>query len=397
MLRSSASRRLARVFRHGQSTPSQPASLPASSARLPNLITSEPSTTSSRRTVTTSRAVRHANSTNTISASEISHFSALSAHWWDPTGEFGLLHRMNPARIEVLRDEILRVEEVDVEGGRWLEGRTVLDVGCGGGIFAESLARLGADTLAIDASASNITTAQTHASLDPSLNLLNSPIPVPSSSSSERPNNSLEYRHCAAEDLVKEGKQFDVVCAMEVVEHVEDPRGFLECLMQLTKPGGHLVLSTISRTPLAKLLTITLAEDVLRLVTPGTHTYHKYLRPTELRDFFREKGWEAFETRGVPYDPVKGEWRLLDPGAMGGLGEMVNYFAAPKKRKTGGKKGKKKAEEEVETGRDVFSSLSMDLVLQICSDVDPGTLLAIGQTSKSIRTTLFRKAAGQGR
>lgn len=101
----------------------------------------------------------------------------------------------------------------------------------------QSLARLGADTLAIDASASNITTAQTHASLDPSLNLVNSPLPSssPSASPSSRPTNSLEYRHCAAEHLVKEGKQFDVVCAMEVVEHVEDPRGFLECLMQLTK------------------------------------------------------------------------------------------------------------------------------------------------------------------
>lgn len=99
------------------------------------------------------------------------------------------------------------------------------------------------------------------------------------------------------------------------------------------QPGGHLILSTISRTPLAELLTITLAEDVLRLVTPGTHTYHKYLRPTELRDFFREKGWEAFETRGVPYDPVNGKWRLLDPGAMGGWGEMVNYFAAVRRPK----------------------------------------------------------------
>lgn len=137
MLRSSASGRLARAFRHAQSAPSLSASLPTVSSPLPNLITSASSTTSSRRTLTTSRPSQHQKSTNTISASEISHFSALSAHWWDPTGEFGLLHRMNPARIEVLRDEILRVEEVDVESGRWLEGRSGLDVGCGGGIFAE--------------------------------------------------------------------------------------------------------------------------------------------------------------------------------------------------------------------------------------------------------------------
>lgn len=94
------------------------------------------------------------------------------------------------------------------------------------------------------------------------------------------------------------------------------------------QPGGHLLLSTISRTPLARLLTITLAEDVLRLVTPGTHTYHKYLKPSELRDFFvTEKHWTEFETRGCPYDPIAGKWRLLEVGQLGGAGELVNYFA----------------------------------------------------------------------
>lgn len=235
---------------------------------------------------------------------------------------------MNPARIEFLKGELLRVEELG--GPRWLEGKDVLDVGCGGGIFAESLARLGANTLAIDASGSNVTTAQAHAALDPSLRVVNSPFPSPTSSASSAPprSNTLEYRHTAAEKLVEEGKTFDVVCAMEVIEHVEDPRGFLECLMQLTKPGGHLLLSTISRTPLARLLTITLAEDVLRLVTPGTHTYHKYLKPSELRDFFvTEKHWTEFETRGCPYDPIAGKWRLLEVGQLGGAGELVNYFA----------------------------------------------------------------------
>lgn len=279
---------------------------------------------------------------------------------------------MNPARIEFLKGELLRVQEL--QGPRWLEGKDVLDVGCGGGIFAEvrvscalslrsrcssltyptrrvqSLARLGANTLAIDASGSNVTTAQAHAALDPSLRVVNSPFPSPvSSPSTTTPwSNTLEYRHTAAEKLVEEGKMFDVVCAMEVIEHVEDPRGFLECLMQLTKvcggranqhvqslitipnpqPGGHLLLSTISRTPLARLLTITLAEDVLRLVTPGTHTYHKYLKPSELRDFFvTKKRWTDFETRGCPYDPIAGKWRLLEVGQFGGVGELVNYFA----------------------------------------------------------------------
>ncbi|GAA5948593.1 hypothetical protein JCM3775_007161 [Rhodotorula graminis] len=305
------------------------AALPRPRARAPVVSTSASFSSSAHQRLaptSTATSLAGSSSTNTISQAEIDHFSALAANWWDPTGEFGLLHRMNPARIDFLRDELLRVDELD--GAQWLDGRQVLDVGCGGGIFAESLTRLGADTTAIDAAGQNIKMAQTHAALDPSLHVLNSPIPSRSSRSTSSPRNTLEYRHCAAEDLVREGKQFDVVCAMEVVEHVEDPRGFLECLMQLTKPGGHLLLSTISRTPLARLLTITLAEDVLRLVTPGTHTYHKYIKPQELADFFAEKGWVGFETRGCPYDPLTGKWRLLGLGEVGGIGQLVNYFAS---------------------------------------------------------------------
>lgn len=165
---------------------------------------------------------------------------------------------MNPARVQFLRESVLRREEL--VGARWLEGKDVLDVGCGGGIFAEvydylksamfelqlnaferpqAISRLGARTLAIDASPANITVAQTHASLDPSFHVPSSPIPsratTTSSTTSGSGENALEYRHCAAEDLVREGKQFDVVCSMEVIEHVEDPRGFLDCLGQLTK------------------------------------------------------------------------------------------------------------------------------------------------------------------
>ncbi|GAA6063480.1 hypothetical protein JCM10212_000996 [Sporobolomyces blumeae] len=289
--------------------------------------------------------------TNTISQSEIAHFSRLSQHWWDPTGEFALLHRMNPTRIQFMRERLLQHREL--EPANWLKGKQVLDVGCGGGIFAESLARLGAQTLAIDASPSNISVAQTHAARDPGLNLVNSSIPRPAAlehASTRLPTttttttrktqlddqavvpSTLEYRHCAAEDLVEQGNQYDIVCAMEVIEHVEDPRGFLECLMQLTKPGGHLLLSTISRTPLAKLLTITLAESVLGLVSPSTHTYSKYLKPSELEHFLtREKGWGKMEKRGCVYDPVASRWRLLDEGQFGGWGELVNYFAGVRK------------------------------------------------------------------
>ncbi|GAA5959933.1 hypothetical protein JCM3765_000648 [Sporobolomyces pararoseus] len=297
--------------------------VPTISSTYPRILVSLPRSFNSTTTrSTSSTSSTSSTTTNTISESEISHFSSLSAYWWDPTGEFGLLHRMNPCRIQFLRESLLKQQElpIDSHGGKWLKGKSVLDVGCGGGIFAESLARLGAQTLAIDASSSNIKTAQTHASIDPELTRDN--------------NNNLEYRHCAAEDLVLQGKQFDLVCAMEVIEHVQDPRGFLECLIRLTKPGGHLLLSTISRTPLAKLLTITLAESVLGLVTRGTHTYSKYLKPTELRQFFElEKGWtnQGWEQRGCVYDPIRGKWLLLGQGEFGGLGEMGNYFAGIRK------------------------------------------------------------------
>lgn len=141
---------------------------------------------------------------------------------------------------------------------------------------------------------------------------------------------------------------------MEVIEHVEDPKGFLDCLSDLTKvylislsfrtvsfsanystsfnqPGGLLLLSTISRTPLANLLTITLAEDLLRFITPGTHTYSKFIKPSEIQEYFEAKGWKGMERRGCMYDPIKGGWRLLGMGEFSGLGEKCNYFAGIRK------------------------------------------------------------------
>lgn len=215
--------------------------------------------------------------------------------------------------LEVSRDEDERTAAKLESTSKILNGMDVLDVGCGGGLLSESLARLGARTLGIDASASNIGIASVHASKDPSFH-----------------SSSLEYRNVTAEALLTEGKRFDVVCSMEVIEHVDNPAGFLRSCAELVKPGGHLFLSTIARTPLSYLLTIFAAEHVLRLVTPGTHTHSKFVNPSELLDFFAKQPqpWisrlygdlpsrlEA-EIRGLVYVPWKGSWTLTPRGAWG--------------------------------------------------------------------------------
>lgn len=256
-----------------------------------------------------------------VNPQEIAFFSKLSAQWWNENGEFGLLHRMNPVRTQFITDKLD------------LKGLDVLDVGCGGGLLSEGLARLGARTVGIDASASNIQIASHHASTDPSLAT------------------TLTYRHTTAEDVLSPPpssgsggisipRQFDAVCSMEVLEHVDDPASFLTTLSQLVKPGGHLFLSTISRTPLAYFLTIFAAEQMLRKVEPGTHTYNKFIKPSELVKFFRElkdeetgKEWirrwagsGEVDVRGIVWVPWENQWKLLSRTASEWGGTECNYM-----------------------------------------------------------------------
>ncbi|KAJ8586755.1 ubiquinone biosynthesis O-methyltransferase [Rhizopogon salebrosus TDB-379] len=291
----------------------------------------------------------------TVNAAEIAHFSRLSSSWWDERGELAMLHRMNPVRMRYIREKLLESASEDqgedarreMESRREvLTGMDVLDVGCGGGLLSESLARLGAHTLGIDASESNIGIASTHAAIDPQL------------SSSGK---SLEYRHTCAEQLVKEPKLFDVVCSMEVIEHVDNPSAFLSACAQLVKPGGHLFLSTIARTPLSYFLTIVAAEHILREVAVGTHTFSKYIDPSELISFFQNyrpspsspstptnlgdidsgvppRPWitrtyahglptrlEA-EVRGIVYIPWTGEWKLMPRSSTPWGAAQCNYL-----------------------------------------------------------------------
>ncbi|KAF8067922.1 S-adenosyl-L-methionine-dependent methyltransferase [Lyophyllum atratum] len=240
----------------------------------------------------------------TINASEIAFFSRLSSEWWDEQGEFRFLHRMNPVRVQFIRDKLLEVsrengeEAMEMASSQGLRDLDVLDVGCGGGLLSESLTRLGANTLGIDASKSNINIATLHASADPKL---------------ER----LSYINAPAESLLESPKRYDVVCSMEVLEHVDNPASFLSTCAELVKPGGHLFLSTISRTPLAYFINIFLGEDLLRKVSRGTHTYSKFIKPTELVSFFQKYRSPSTEVRGLIYHPLQGKWHLAPRGAWG--------------------------------------------------------------------------------
>jgi len=270
----------------------------------------------------------------TINPSEIAHFSRLSSQWWDEQGEFQLLHRMNPVRVQFIREKLLEVSREqdgeDVSPSKVLYGLDVLDVGCGGGLLSEAVARLGANVLGIDASESNIAIAKLHASADSKLS-------------------GLSYVHGTAGSLMHSPKRYDVVCSLEVLEHVDNPASFLSECAELLKPGGHLFLSTISRTPLAYFIIIFLAENVSRKVSPGTHTYSKFIKPSELVAFFQkypsatqvdpntlreiqeglppQKTWipphtspdalwrSEAEVRGLIYNPFQARWMLAARGA----------------------------------------------------------------------------------
>ncbi|EIN05995.1 ubiquinone biosynthesis O-methyltransferase [Punctularia strigosozonata HHB-11173 SS5] len=305
-------------------------------------------TTCFRRRQHTGLAAPSSSTTGSVNEDEIAHFSRLSSRWWDEHGEFGLLHKMNPHRVDFIREKLLEItrEERGEEAaeemqrtGHVLEGLDVLDVGCGGGLLSESLARLGGRTVGIDASPSNIAIASMHASADPAL-----------CSSKTR---SLTYRHTSAEALLEDPQRYDVVCSLEVVEHVDNPASFLHSCAQLVKPGGHLFLSTIARTPLSYFLTIFMAEQALRLVTPGTHTHSKYINPEELVEYFQNYPSSDFpgerkgrpwisrlydghplrteaEVRGIIYAPWKGEWILIprsgSRGFSGWATTQCNYL-----------------------------------------------------------------------
>lgn len=224
-----------------------------------------------------------------IDAAEIEKFSRLAARWWDPEGEMAPLHAMNPVRLQFLRDQAVRHFGLDERALAPLAGLKVLDVGCGAGLLCEPLARMGAQVTGIDAAEESLAVARQHAA-DSGL--------------------EIDYRHSSVEALAESGETFDLVTALEVVEHVADVPGFLGACCQVVRPGGALALSTISRTPRAFAFAIVGAEYLLRKLPRGTHDWRKFLKPSELAGAVRRQGLEVRELAGMVYHPLSREWHL---------------------------------------------------------------------------------------
>ncbi|WP_319545680.1 bifunctional 2-polyprenyl-6-hydroxyphenol methylase/3-demethylubiquinol 3-O-methyltransferase UbiG [Ruegeria conchae] len=238
---------------------------------------------------------------NTVDPSEIAKFEAMSAEWWDPHGKFKPLHMLNPCRLDYITQQIAGEFDRDLKAARPFEGLRLLDIGCGGGLLSEPMARLGATVVGADAAEGNLPVARIHA---------------------EQSGLQIDYRHTTAEDMAAASEQFDVVLNMEVVEHVADPLGFLTASQQLLKPGGLLICSTINRNPKSYAMAIFGAEVVMRWLPRGTHEWNKFITPDELFDLLRQARLEPVDRKGFVFNPILWSWSISDRDLS------VNYVTA---------------------------------------------------------------------
>ena len=228
---------------------------------------------------------------STIDPAEIEKFQAMAAEWWDPNGKFRPLHMLNPCRLDYITGQIAAEFDRDLAAPRPFEGLSLLDIGCGGGLLSEPMARLGATVTGADAAQGNIPVARVHA---------------------QAQGLQIDYRHTTAEALVEEGARFDVILNMEVVEHVADPQAYLQACHDLLKPGGLMVCSTLNRTPKAYMLAIVGAERVMRWLPRGTHDWAKFITPDELCGFMRNAGLDPVDRKGMVFRPATWSWSLSD-------------------------------------------------------------------------------------
>jgi 2-polyprenyl-6-hydroxyphenyl methylase/3-demethylubiquinone-9 3-methyltransferase len=239
----------------------------------------------------------------TINTEEVEKFGRLADEWWDPKGKFKPIHKFNPVRLAYIREHALSHFGKDSSVRRPLEGLRVLDIGCGGGLLCEPLARLGATVVGADAAERNIEVARLHAAQS-ELNI--------------------DYRATTSETLAAAGEQFDIVLNMEVVEHVDNVPLYMKSCADLVAPGGLIFTATINRTLRALGLAIFGAEYVLRWLPRGTHSYEKFLTPDEIRALLTRNGLKVTDQTGVVYHPLADDWRMSPD--MG-----VNYMVLAEK------------------------------------------------------------------
>lgn len=244
-------------------------------------------------------------SQSTIDSDEVAKFEAMAAEWWDPNGKFKPLHMLNPCRLDYIASQIAGEFGRDLKSDAPFEGLRILDIGCGGGLLSEPMARLGAIVVGADAAAGNIPVARVHA---------------------KQSGLDIDYRHTTAEDLADAGEQFDVVLNMEVVEHVASPLSYLTACQLLLKSGGLHICSTLNRNSKSYLMAIIGAEHVMRWLPRGTHDWSKFITPEELFALLDEAGLDPVDRKGFVFNPVTWTWSLSARDLS------VNYVTASVKR-----------------------------------------------------------------